>query len=170
MAKLWTCLLDGANRAHLSKPASGHRQNHGTGVGFCMLIGAMRQSTRPLQDDPEVPLPLAEIIRITKSRLVRTGWSLNAPSESMDLLFCCHGRNETEDSTPPPRVIRFAPRNNWGPPPDASNDRSAGSDGGQSLDGHEPGSSTAAANLTTSSRTTRSGNTTRKTRRTHRIN
>jgi len=88
----------------------------------------------------------------------------------MDLLFCCHRRNDTEDSTPPPGEIRFALRDNRGPPPDASDDRSAGSDEGQSSDGHQPESSTAAAKRTTSTRTTRSGNSTKKTRRTHRIN
>jgi len=80
------------------------------GVGFCMLIGTTRQGTRLLQEDPEEPLPLAEMIRITNSRLVRIWWSLNPPSEPMDLLFCCHRRNDTEDSTPPPSEIRFAPR------------------------------------------------------------
>jgi len=33
-----------------------------SGVGFHMLIGATGQGTRLLQDDPEVPLPLAEMI------------------------------------------------------------------------------------------------------------
>jgi len=32
------------------------------GVGFRMLIGTTRQGTRLLQDDPEGPLPLAEMI------------------------------------------------------------------------------------------------------------
>jgi len=41
------------------------------GVGFRMLIGTTRQGTRLLQDDPEEPLPLAKMIRITNSRLVR---------------------------------------------------------------------------------------------------
>jgi len=140
------------------------------GVGFRMLIGTTRQGTRLLQDDPEEPLPLAEMIRITNSRLVCIWWSLNPPSEPMDLLFCCHRRNDTEDSTPPPGEIRFAPRDNQGPPPDASDDGSAGSDDGPSSDGHQPESSTAAAKRTTSTRTTRSGNTTKKTGRTHRIN
>ena len=88
----------------------------------------------------------------------------------MDLLFCCYQRNNTEDSTPPPAEIMFAPRDNQGPPADASADRSAGSDNGQSSDDHQPESSTWAAKRTTLSRTTRSCNTTKKTRRTHRIN
>ena len=41
------------------------------GVGFRMLIGATRQGTRLLQDNPEGPLPLGEMIRITNSRPVR---------------------------------------------------------------------------------------------------
>ena len=133
------------------------------GVGFPMLIGATRQGTRLVQDDPEMPLPLAEMIRITNSRLVHIWWSLNPPSKPMDLLFCCHHRNDTEDGTPPPGEIRFAPRDNQVPPPDASDDGSASSDDGQSSDGHQPESSTAAAKRTTSTRTTRSGNTTKKT-------
>jgi len=32
------------------------------GVGFRMLIGTTRQGTRQLQDDPEEPLPLAEMM------------------------------------------------------------------------------------------------------------
>jgi len=139
------------------------------GVGFPMLIGATRQGTPLRQDDPEEPLPLAERIRITNSRLVRIWWSLNPPSEPMDLLSCCHRRNDTEDSTPPPGEIRFAPHDNRGPPPDASDAGSAGSDDGQSSDGHQPVSSAVAAKRTTLSRTTRSGNTTKKTRRTPRI-
>jgi len=140
------------------------------GVGFGMLIGATRQGTRLLQDDLEEPLPLAEMIRITNSRLVHIWWSLNLPSEPMDLLFCCHRRHDTEDSTPLPGEIRFAPRENWDPPPDTLDDGSTAGDVGQSSDGHQPESSAAAAQRTTSSRTTMSGNTIKKTRRTHRIN
>jgi len=140
------------------------------GVGFRMLIGATRQSTRLLHDDPEEPLPLAKMIRITNSRLVRIWWSLNPPSEPIDLLFCCHRRNDTEDSTPPPGEISLAPPDNRGPPPDDSDDVSASSDDGQSYHGHQPESSAAAAKRTTSTRTTRSCNTTKKTGQTYRIN
>ena len=140
------------------------------GGGFRILIVATRQGTRLLQDDPEELLPLAEMIRITNSRLVRIWWSLNPPSEPIDLLFCCHRSNDTEDSTPPPGEIRFAPRDNWGTSPYTSDDGSACSTIGHSSDRHQPESSAAAAKRTTSSRTPRSGNTTKKTRRTHRIN
>jgi len=140
------------------------------GVGFRMLIGTTRKGTRLLQDDPVEPLPLAEIILITNSRLVRIWWSLHPPSEPMDLLFCCHQRNDTEDSTPPPGEIRFAPDDNRGTPPDASDDGSADSDDGQSSDGHQPESCAAAAKRTTSTWTTWSGNTSKKMGLTHRIN
>jgi len=133
------------------------------GVRFRILIGTTRQGTRLLQDDPEEPLPLAEMIRITNRRLVRIWWSLNPPSEPIDLLFCCHRRNDTEDSTPPRGEIRFAPPDNRGPPPDASDDGSTGSDDGHSSDAHQPESSAAAAKRTPSTRTTRSANTTKKT-------
>jgi len=140
------------------------------GDGFRMLIVATREGSLLLQDDPVQPLPLAEMIRITNSRLVRIWWSLNPPSEPMDLLFCCHRRNDTEDSTPPPGEIRFAPRDNWGPRPAASDDGSADSDDEQSSAGYQPESSAEAGQPTTSSRTTRCGNTTKKTGLTHRIN
>ena len=93
-----------------------------SGVGFHMLIGATGQGTCLLQDDPEVPLPLAEMIRITNSRLVPIWWSLNLPSEPMDLLFCCYRSNDTEDSACPPRKMRFALRDNWGPTTDTSDE------------------------------------------------
>jgi len=140
------------------------------GVRFRMLIGAMRQGTHLLQDHIEEPLPLGEMIRITNSRLLRRWWSLNLPSEPMDLPFCCHGRNDIENSTPAPGETRLAPGDNQGPPPDASDDWSTGSNNGQSSDGYRPESSAAAAKRTTSSRTTRSRNTTKKSRRTQPIN
>ena len=102
------------------------------GVGFRKLIGTTRQGTPLLPDNPEEPLPLAEMIRIANSQLVRIWWSLNPQSEPTDLLFCCHRRNDTENSTPPPGEIRFAPRDNLGPPAHARDDWSAGSDDGQS--------------------------------------
>jgi len=50
-----------------------------------------------------------------------------------------------EDSTPPPGEMRFALRDNRGPPPDASDDGFASSHDGQSSDGHQLESSAAAA-------------------------
>ena len=69
------------------------------GFGYRMRVGATGQGTRLLRDDPEKPLPLAEMIRITNSRHVRVWWSLNPPSEPIDLLFCAGRSTNTEDST-----------------------------------------------------------------------
>jgi len=140
------------------------------GVGFRMLIGAKRQGTPLRQADAEEPLPLAEMMRITNGPLVRIWWSLNPPREPMDLLFGCHQRNNTEDSTLPTGEIRVAARDNRGRPQDTSDDGSAASDDGQRSDGHRPELTAIAAKRTTSSRTTRSGITTKKTRRTQRLN
>jgi len=88
----------------------------------------------------------------------------------MDLLFCCHRRSNTEDSTPPPGEINLATYNNRGPPLDPSDDRSAGSNDGQCSDGHQPELSTAVANRTTTSRTSSRGNTTKTTGQLHHLN
>jgi len=156
--------------ATVSNLLAGIDKTRAPGVGFRMVMGVTRHGTRLLQDNPEKPLPHAAMIRITNSRLVRIWWSLNPPSEPMDLLFCCHRRNDTEDSTPRSGEIRFAARDNRGPRPDASDDGSAGSDDTQNSNIHQLESSAVAAKRTTLSRTTRSGNTTKKTGRTHRIN
>jgi len=137
------------------------------GFGYRMLIGATGKGTRLLRDDPEELLPLAEMIRITNSRHVRIWWSLNPPSEPIDLLFCAHSSTNTEDSTPAPGDLRFNPRDNQCTP---SDEQWPSSDEEPNSDGHQPESSAAAAKRTTSSRTTRSGNTTKKTERTQRIN
>jgi len=133
------------------------------GFGYRMLVGATGQGKRLLRDDREEPLPLAEMIRITNSRYVRIWWSLNRPSEPMDLLFCAHRSTNTEDSTAAPGDLRF----DRGTP---SDEEWLSSDEEPNSDGHQPESSAAAAKRTTSSRTTRSGNTTQRTGRTHRIN
>ena len=141
------------------------------GIRFRMLVGTMRRGTGLLQDDHEEPLLLAEMIRLRNTRPIRTWWSLNRPSEPIDLLFCCHRTTDTEDGTPPPPDdIGFAPRGNRVSSPHNSDEGSAGSDDEQSSDGDQPESSTTAAGRTTSSRTTRAGNTGRNTLRMHRIN
>ena len=121
------------------------------GFRYRMLVGARGQGTRLLRDDPEEALPLAKMIRITNSRDVRIWWSMNPPSEPIDLLFCAHRSTNTEDSTPSEEAW---PRSNEEP----------------NSDGHQPESSAAATKRTTSSRTTTSRNTTKTTGRTHRIN
>jgi len=74
------------------------------GYGYHLLVGATRHCTRMLLDDSEEPLPVAEMISIRNWRHVRMWWSMNSPSEPMDLLFGGH-RPSREDGTPP-RVHR----------------------------------------------------------------
>jgi len=119
------------------------------GVGFGTLIGMTRQSTRLLQEDPDEQVPLAEMIQITNSRLVRIWSALNRPSKPIDVLCCCNRMNHTEYSTPPPGLIIFAPHDDQGRLPDDLDDRSAGSDHTQSSDGHQPEWSSAATKQTT---------------------
>jgi len=138
-----------------------------SGFGYHMLVGATGQGTRWLRDDPAEPLLLAEMIRITNSRHVCIWWSLNPPSEPIDVLFYTHCSTNKEDSTPAPDDLRFDPRDNRGTPSDEewpSGHKELNSDG------HQPESSAAAAKRTISWRTTRNGNTTKKTGRTHRLN
>jgi len=120
-----------------------------------------------LRDDAKEPLPLAAMIRITNSRHVRIWWSLNPPSEPLDLLFCTYRSTNTEDSTPALGDLRFDPGDIRGTPSDEECPRS---DEEPNSDGHQPELSAAATTRTSSSRTTRSGNTTKKTGQTHCIN
>ena len=108
------------------------------GYGYRLLVGGTRHCTHMLLDDPEEPLPIAEMISIRNSRHVRMWWSMNSPSEPMDLLFCGH-RTSGEDGTPPSGAVNFGPRDNWGQSPNPS----VHSDELDS-DGHRPKSSAAA--------------------------
>jgi len=61
------------------------------GYGYRLLVGATRQGTSMLLDDLEEPLlPVAKMISIGNSRHVRIWWSMNSPSQPMDLLLCGH--------------------------------------------------------------------------------
>ena len=60
------------------------------GYRYRLLVGATTQGTHILLDELEEPLPVAEMISIRNSRHVRMWWSMNLPSEPMDLLFCGH--------------------------------------------------------------------------------
>lgn len=64
-----------------------------------MLIGATGQGTRLLNDDPEKPLPVAQMITITNSRHLRIWWAMNSRGDAMDLLFCGY-RTSGEAETP----------------------------------------------------------------------
>jgi len=78
------------------------------GYGYRQLIGATRHGTHMLLDDPETPLPVAEMISIGNSRHVHMWWSMNSLSEPFDLLFCGY-RTCGEDGTPPPQCSEFWP-------------------------------------------------------------
>jgi len=116
-----------------------------------------------LLDDPEEPLPVAEMISIGNSRHLRAWWSVNSPSEPMDLLFCGH-RTPGEDGTSPPGAVNFGPRDNRGQSPNLS----VHSDELDS-EGHQAESSAAPAKRITRLNTKKNGSCMRKTRqRVHR--
>ena len=72
------------------------------GYRYRLLLGATGQGTPMLFHDTEEPLLVAEMISIGNSRHVRMWWSVNSPSEPIDLLFCGH-RTYREDRLPPRR-------------------------------------------------------------------
>ena len=117
------------------------------GHGYRALVGATKQGTGLLHEDPEQPLPLAEMIPISTDAHVRTWWAMNTQSEPMDLLFYGH-RTQGEDGTPAPVGFDFASRHNRDPSPDGSQD-SDGSDDDDDDDnmsvGNQPEPSAAAA-------------------------
>ena len=96
------------------------------GHGYRALVGATKQGTGLLHEDPEQPLPLAEMIPISTDVDVRTWWAMNTQSDPMDMLFYGH-RTQGEDGTPAPVGFDFASRHNRDPSPDGSQD-SDGSD------------------------------------------
>jgi len=126
------------------------------GYGYCLLVGEIRQGTRMLLDDPEEPLLVAEMISIGNSRHVRMWWSMNSPSELIDLLFCGH-RTLGADGTPPPGTLKFGSCENRGQSPN----QSIHSDESDS-DGQQPKSSTAAARRITRLSIKRTGSSMRK--------
>lgn len=117
------------------------------GHGYRALVGATKQGTGLLHEDPEQPLPLAEMIPISTDVHVRTWWAMNTQSEPMDMLFYGH-RTQGDDGTPAPVGFDFASRHNRDPSPDGSQD-SDGSDDDDNDDnmsvGNQPESSAAAA-------------------------
>jgi len=103
-----------------------------------MLVGAMGQGTRLLREDLEKPLPLAEMIQITNSRYVHIWWSLNLPSQPMDLLFCAHRSTNMKGSTPAPGDLQFDIRDTRGNP---SDEEWPSSNEERNSDSHQPESS-----------------------------
>ena len=96
------------------------------GHGYRALVGATKQGTGLLYEDPEQPLPLAEMIPISTKVHVRMWWAMNTQSEPMDMLFYGH-RTQGENGTPAPVGFDFASRHNRDRSPDGSLD-SDGSD------------------------------------------
>ena len=120
------------------------------GHGYRALVGATKQGTGLLHEDPEQPLPLGEMIPISTDIHVRTWWAMNRQSEPMDMFFYGH-RTQGEDWTPAPVGFNFASRHKRDPSPDGSQD-SDGSDNNDNDDnddnmsvGNQPELSTAAA-------------------------
>jgi len=110
------------------------------GYGYRVLVGATREGTRMLLNDPDEPLPLGEMVPLLSDRVVRIWWSTNMLNEPMDLLFYGHRQTADEDETPSPVSLSFSRQNNRG----LSHDKSQSSDD-SSEDGMNPESSVAAA-------------------------
>ena len=96
------------------------------GHGYRALVAATKQGTCLLHEDPEQPLPLAEMIPISTDAHVSTWWVINTQSKPMDMLFYGHS-TQGEDGTPAPVGFDFASRHNRDSFPDGSQD-SDGSD------------------------------------------
>ena len=100
------------------------------GYGYRVLVGATREGTRMLQNDPDEPLPLGEMVPLHSDRDVRIWWSTNTQNEPMDLLFYGHRATANEAGTPSPVSFFFSRSNNRGPPPDEPQSNDDGSDDG----------------------------------------
>ena len=118
------------------------------GHGYRALVGATKHGTGLLHENPEQPLPLAEMIPISTDAQVRTRWAMNTQSEPMDLLFYGHC-TQGEDGTPAPVGFDFASRHNRDPSPDGSQDSDRIDDDDEDDDnmlvGNQPRPSAAAA-------------------------
>jgi len=121
------------------------------GYRYRVLVGATRECTRMLQNDPDELLPLGKMLPLLSDRDVRIWWSTNRLNEPMDLLFYSHRQTADEDETPSPVRLSFSRRNNRGPSPDKSQ-----SSDDSSEDGMNPESSAAAAKRGTRSTRTNS--------------
>jgi len=110
------------------------------GYGYRVQVGATREGTRMLRNDPDEPLPLGEMVPLLSDRDVRICWSTNTLNKPMDLLFYGQRQTADEDETPSPVSLSFSRRNNRGPSPDKSQSSDDGSE-----DGMNPESSAAAA-------------------------
>ena len=116
------------------------------GHGYRALVSATKQGPGLLHEDPEQPLPLAEMIPISTDVHVRTSSAMNAQSEPMDMLFYGH-HTQGEDGTPAPVSFDLASRHNRDHSPDGSQDSDGNdndNDDSNMSVGNPPESSTAA--------------------------
>ena len=60
------------------------------GHGYRALVGATKQGTAVFHEDPEQPLPHADMIPISTDAHVRRWWAMNTHSEPTDMLFYGH--------------------------------------------------------------------------------
>jgi len=77
--------------------------------GYRVVVGATREGTRMLRNDPDEPLPLGQMVPLLSDRDVRIWWSTNTLNEPMDLLFYGHPQTADEDETPSPVCLSFSP-------------------------------------------------------------
>ena len=101
--------------------------------------GATRNGTQMLQNDPNEPLLLGEMVPLCSDRDIDIWWFMNTQNELMDLLFYGHRAILNEAGTPSPVSFFFSHRNNRDPSPDEPRSDDDGSD-----DGMNPKSSTTA--------------------------
>jgi len=88
------------------------------GYRYRVLVGATREGTRMLRNDPDKPLPLGEMVLHLSHWDIRIWRSMNTLNEPMDLLFYGHCQTADEDDIPSPVSLSFSRRNNTGPSPD----------------------------------------------------
>jgi len=77
------------------------------GYGYRVLVGATREGTGILRNDPDEPLPLGEMVPLLSDRDVCIWWSTNTLNEPMGLPFNGHRETADEDETPSPASLSF---------------------------------------------------------------
>jgi len=121
------------------------------GYKYQVLVGATREATLMLRNDPDEPLSLGEMVQLLSGRDVWIWWSMNMLNKLMDLLFYGHLQTADEGETPSPVSLSFSRRNNGGTSPDQS--QSSADDSSQ--EGMNPESSPVAAKRRTRSTRTK---------------
>jgi len=112
-----------------------------------VLVGATREDRPLLQNDPDEPLPLGEMVPRVSDRNVCIWWSTNTLHIPINLFFYGHRQRADEDETPSPVRFSLSCQNNRGLSPD----QSQSSDNDRAEDGMNPESVTAAAKRGTKS-------------------